>query len=226
MAKLSDLIHTLVNMSFINEYSLDAIKMTPVNLLILNGEHNQREQWIKSRGARVEQIYSYKKSGSYIRDHYTYEYIDGGRNIGSYKRVMDWIDITGKFHSEDITPNMTNYHLREVNKNARMGQMNYMEGAAFDLALLAEKLPEPYRTGYLAVAGGLSSIMHHYQQEISEYRERNIYSYTFENAINNESDEYILALLAMTVRVPDALFPLGLTARQSIIHQLTGVKPL
>jgi len=211
--------------SFINDYDLEEVKAIPAKLITLNEKHNSKEQWIKSRGARIEQKYTYEDSDSYIREYYVYTYGDGGRNISNYVRTIEWVDAVGVFYSENTTPRLTNYHLRQVNKSARNGQMDYMEGAAFDLGELALTLPEPYKTEYLAVSSGLNTVMNHYKEEIREYRERNLYTYAFEDAVNNETDPTILALHDMTVRVPDALFPLGLTAKQSIIHQLTGVEP-
>jgi len=211
--------------SFSAEYDIEEIKSTPAKLITLNEKHNFKAQWIKSRGVKVEQFYTYEDSESYIREYYTYTYTDGGRNISSYVRTIEWVDAVGLFYSEITTPDLTNYHLREVNKSARNGQIVYMEGAAYDLAELALTLPEPYKTAYTTVANGLDFIIDHYKEEIREYSERNLYSYAFENAVNNETDPAILSLLGMTVRVPDAEFPSGLTAKQSIIHQLTGVAP-
>lgn len=211
--------------SFGSDYDLEEIKSISAKLITLNGKHNSKAQWVKSRGARIEQKYIYENTPSYIREYYTYEYGDGGRNINNYIRTIEWVDASGVFYSEETTPELTSYHLREVNRSARNGQMNYMEGAAFDLGELALTLPEPYKAGYLAISDGLNLIMDHYKEEIREYRERNLYTYAFEDAVNNETDPTILALHEMIVRVPDALFPLGLTAKQSIIHQLTGVEP-
>jgi hypothetical protein len=215
-----------MNLGFNTEYGIDEVKTISAKLITLNETHNSKNQWVKSRGARIEQHYTYSNTDSYIREYYSYTYGDGGRNISDYTRTIEWVDQVGLFYSEETTPELTSYHLREVNKSARNGQMDYMEGAASDLGELALTLPEPYKTGYLAISTGLETIMQHYKEEIREYRERNLYAYTFEDAVNNETDQTILDLLAMTVRVPDVLFPLGLTAKESIIHQLTGVEPV
>lgn len=211
--------------SFASDYDLEEVKITPAKLITLNEKHNSKNQWVKSRGARIEQSYTYSDTSSYIREYYVYAYGLGGRNISSYTRTIEWVDTEGVFYSEETTPELTSYHLREVNKSARNGQMDYMEGAAYDLGELALTLPEPYKTGYLAISDGLNLIMEHYKEEIREYRERNLYTYSFEDAVNSETDPTILTLHDMIVRVPDVLFPLGLTAKQSIIHQLTGVEP-
>lgn len=215
--------------SFKSDYDLEEVKSIPAKLITLNEKHNNKQQWVKSRGARLEQTYSYEDTNSYIREYYNYTWVNEGREVSSYSRFIEWVDVVDEnpiiFHSEDTTPDLTNYHLREINKSIRNGQIDYMEGAAFDLAQLADTLPDPFKTGYLAISNNLITLLDHYKEEIREYRERNIYSYAFENAVENETDATINDLLDSMVRPPDADFPLGLTARQSIIHQLKGVVP-
>ncbi len=63
----------------------------------------------------------------------------------------------------------------------------------------------------------------HYEVQVQHYIDRG--TSEFENAVLNETDPTILSILAITAREPDTDFPNGLTVKQSIVYQLTGVKP-
>ena len=127
------------------------------------------------------------------------------------------------FFEIDTTPELDEVSIEEIMESVWKRQIRYLKVAAENLAKLAETLPEPLKTEYLDVANGSLSIMYHYREEISQY-ESHGHPY-FEDAINNENDAYILNLLSKTVRPPDSEFPVGLTAKESILHQLTGVIP-
>jgi len=209
---------------FLDEFDIEEIKSTNVMLIRLDGDKLVKKAWIKQRGVRIEQRYEDILGNVRAREFYQYTYSNGGREISSYVRKLEWID-EAVIATEVTTPDLTLHHLSEVNKSARNGQIDYLEAAAANLKMLAQTLPEPLKTQYTQIANSIDAMMGNYDSHIRKYRERNTHTMDFENAVVNEASQTILQILGLPARQPDAIFPNGLTVKQSIMYQLTGVIP-
>ena len=184
-----------------------------------------QDVWELTRGARVERLYTDPADDSLrIRDSYTYTMTDGDRVATPSTRKIEWFKTDGTVGLE-VTRNLkfSPKSLKGVQREIRQGRIDYLETAAENLRELALTLAEPEKTQYNTVADNIDNLFAHYEHDVLEYIQRG--TMAFENAVNNETDATILAILAIPARAPDADFPNGLTVKQSIIYQLTGVKP-
>lgn len=206
-------------MNLQDEYSEDELKLLDIQFLGLT-----QQPWAFKRGARLERHYTDESDNVIVLDEFVYTYSSDLRKIDSYIRTIYWKEENGNtFLSNNVTPVMSKKKLKKLNRDIRQGQLDYLEYAAEDLRELALTLPEPYQTQYTTIANSIDLLFDHYEVEIDHYIKRG--AMEFENAVNSETDAQILAVLALPARQPDAVFPLGLTVKQSIIHQLNGEMP-
>lgn len=214
---------------FLEEYDVDEIKSTDIMLIRLDGKKLTKKSWIKSRGLRQQQLYLDHTGEIRAREIYNYQYTNGGREVESYSRALEWFDNGSLICSEITTPELTFFHLKEVNKSARNGQIDYLEAAAENLKLAAANMALPLtqtqRDGYALIGNSIDLIMSHYNEQIFKYTTRNTHTMDFENAVLAEADANILQRFPLPARPADDYFPNGLTVLQSIMFQLKGVTP-
>lgn len=214
---------------FLDEYDIEEIKSTDLMLIRLSGEKLKKKSWVKSRGLRIHQDYLDSMGQLRAREFYNYQYTNGGREVETYSRSVEWYDNDQVICSEITTPEITHFHLKEVNKSARIGQIDYLEAAAENLKNVAANqsipLTDQLREGYLLIANSIDLIMDHYSSEIVKYTTRNTHTMDFEESVIYESDANILSRFPLPARPPDQFFPNGLTVLQSIMFQLRGLIP-
>jgi len=207
-----------------NEYDIEELKFINANFL----PGMRKKQWVRSRGSRIYQPYIDMQNPSFevIREVYNYTFENGLREIKDYDRFMIYHrpDDTVLLVT-DTTPDKNSDHIDDINKYCRNWQMNYLERAAKNLLNLSATLPEPYKSNFIEVSEAIEDLLDHYSDQVFKYRNRNYLSTELEDYINNETDTVILDLLSKWVKPPgtDPNFPNGLTTKQSILFQLTGV---
>ncbi len=204
---------------FIDDNSEQELKRTDIQFLGLN-----KQAWDFERGARTERLYKDDNDKVNIKDYYTYVMSTDNKDVISFERYIEWLDDNENIlFSEQLSMPQSTKSIKAINREIRQGRLDYLESGAENLRTLAETLPEPLKTQYITVADNIELLFSHYDNEIRHYIERG--TSEFEDAVNNETDSTILSILSIPVRQPDTDFPIGLTAKQSIIYQLTGVKP-
>jgi hypothetical protein len=205
-------------MDLFQEYSIQELLITDIQFLGL-----QQQAWEFSRGMRLYRNYLYPNTGVVgAKDSYIYTISEDLRSITQLTRKIEWFDASGtKIIEKDVTPQLNIKNLRELNRGIRQGRVDYLIGAAEQLAVLASSLPEPFATDFVRASYSIDVIMSIYKQQIYDYVETG--SIGFESVIKNEGNPIMQEILALNVRPPDAQFPQGLTIKSSIIHQLTGV---
>lgn len=172
----------------------------------------------------VESTYELKTDTVAIQDHYEYTLSADGKSITDLTRYIEWYDFKGNIGlTKTISENLTAKKLKSINRAIRQNRIDYLESAGEEAAIAANSVPEPYASYYTQVAAGVETLLLHYKNEVDDYINHNFMD--FENAVNNETDASIIAILDLVARQPDTEYPNGLTVKQSIIHQLTGVKP-
>ena len=106
----------------------------------------------------------------------------------------------------------------------RIRQVRYLRTTAKNLIKIAATLPDSeFKTNLTNAGNGVNMVLNHYSSEISSYEKYG--TDDWQNALEDESDPFILSILDALLRTPDDQFPNGLTGRQSILYQLTGVIP-
>ena len=200
-----------------DEYSIGELVTTNIKYLGL-----KPQVWGFSRGSKTIRDYLYENDNIAGKIRYDYTYKDGLREIATVKRHIDLYDSEGNiFFTQDITKPMNITQLKRLNYEIREGRMNYLREAAKDLPQFSPFVPEPYKTDFLKGPDAVEMLSNYYRAEMDEYEKSG--SKDFENKVLNESNEFMLNVLNLNVRPPDNLFPTGLTIKQSILHQLTGV---
>ena len=234
-------------MNLLEEHTEDELRLIDANLLPLN-----KKMWTFSRGARELQEYKDALGNINIREKYNYIWTNDNREILDFSREFTFLDDSGVplFDPIDTTPDKNSLLIDEINESIRRRQIRYLRTATKALEEGANSLPQSvdqltlnhlmsiqavhpnyntpelynkYRQGLLNAALGLNYLLNHYSTEILNYE--NFGTMDFENAILNETDITALSVLDATLRSPDSKFPNGLTGRQSILYQLTGVIP-
>ena len=206
-------------MDLFEEYSKEELLTTNVQFLGL-----VQGAWNFSRGARTERLYKSQTGPDFVqvKDFYEYTYTNGLRNIASYVRKLQWFRKDGTVGLEkDVTPVLNIKNKKKLNRDIRQGRIDYMVAAAEELGQLSPFVPEPYKSDFLRATDSVDLILKQYEGEIVHYIDNGVMG--FEDAINNEGNPVLLEVLDLGFRPPDTLFPTGLTMKQSIIHQLTGV---
>ena len=180
-----------------------------------------KKSWSFSRGAKTERFFLFSENKA-IRTFFEYEMTPDNRSIKKItKKEIEWLNTKQvAIYKKDVTPAYNKKDLALINRQARQGRIDYLESSAETLRETAEALPEPYKSQYLLVANGIDMIFDAYSIDINEYISRG--SIGFEEAVLNETNTDIISIFNIVVRPPDALYPKGLTVKQSIIHQLTG----
>lgn len=206
-------------MNLLEEYSLSELILTDIQFLGLD-----QKAWEFSRGMRKNRDYCDDLDNVIVKDSYEYVLSNGNRDVESYTRKIEWFEEDGTLIQEKMLSVPQNIKsIKSVNREIRQGRVDYLEAAADELRVLADSLPEPYKTQYITVADSIDLLFTHYDVEITHYIQRG--TMEWETAVINESDPQISAILAIQTRQPDADFPNGLTVQQSIIHQMTGEVP-
>ena len=205
-------------MDLFKEYSKDELLRTNIQFLGL-----VQHAWEFSRGARTQRIYTCADANNAmcVRDFYDYVMVNGDRDIESYTRKLQWFDSNGEVQLErDITPVLNIKNKKKLNRDIRQGRLDYMIAAAEELVEAAPLVPEPYATDFAKAKYSIDLIINQYETEITHYI--NTGTREWEEIIKNESNPIMLEVLSLKVRIPDELFPQGLTIKQTILHQLTG----
>lgn len=208
-------------MNLLDVYSENELKTINVNHLGL-----KKRDWDSKRGARTEQKYSDPEDLNIPNAIEIYNNIwsDDGRRLLDFTRELQWLNDDGSLIIKvDTTPLITAMMLEEIMESVWRRQVRYLVTAARELYNIAQTLPEPLKTQYETISSGVNTILNHYSEQIAKYESHGLPD--FENSVNNETDPTILELLDLPVRPADEEFPNGLTAKESIIHQLTGVIP-
>lgn len=204
---------------FIDDESLGQLIRTDIQFLGL-----EQQAWEFIRGARTQRVYLDSNQLVNICDSYTYVYAADSRSVVSMERRIAFFDENGvEIHGIDISKPQNVKSIKVLNRELRQGQLDYLEAGAENLRGLAETVAEPTKSQFIQIADSIDVLFSHYEVQVDHYIQRG--TMEFEEAINNESDAAILAILALPGRLPDAEFPSGLTVKESIIYQLTGVKP-
>ena len=75
------------------------------------------------------------------------------------------------------------------------------------------------------ISNSINTLFNYYDKEVNHYERRG--TKEFENALNTETDEFIVNILNTTAVFPgqDPTFPAGATVKESILYQLTGDVP-
>lgn len=204
-------------LNLLDEFSIDELKTTEVKYLDL-----ERQKWNFSRGAKTTREYLCENGSKAIEISYAYTYSNDLRDIESVTRHIEMFDSSGNmFFDRDITKPLNVTQIGDLNEEIRRGRVHYLREAAKDLPSFSPFVPEPYKTDFLRGPSAVELLNRYYRDEMSSYMDSN--TLDFENAILSESNTLMLEALNLNVRPPDVLFPTGLTIKQSIIHQLTGV---
>jgi len=224
-----------------DNYDESELKTIPIkNLAVAEGL--DRRPWVFTRGAKVSREYLNAEGEPEIRVVYDYEWIadeDGKhRRINGYNQRVDFLDSKGSVFQSNEVPNSLNVkNIKEINRAIRQGRMDYLESGAeqlregaAQLKALAENTDGEAKVQYLTLAGqydfianSIDLLFNHYRTQVTDYISRG--TMDFETDVNNETDAAIIQILNLPARQPDDLFPKGLTVKQSIMFQLTGVKP-
>lgn len=204
----------------INEYDDSELKSRTIKTFVAEGA--VREPWGFSRGAKTERFY--KTEGKIlIRVYYSYNYKNGFRDVADLDQYIQYYDSNETvFLTIDLNKQLSIKGLAALNREIRQGRIDYMVEAGKELAQVALIVPEPYATAFTNAAAAVPLILEYYHNEIADYIAIPENS-DFEDAVNGESNQDILDLFTLMVRPPDADFTEGLTMKESILHQLTGV---
>ena len=199
------------------EYSLDELKIINIKHLGLT-----IKPWEFSRGTKTYREYLYDNGSVAIKVVYNYTYTDGERSILPPTRHIDFYDNNGAiFHTSDINKELNIKQLSTLNRDIRQGRIDYMKSAARSLPAFSPYVPEPYKSDFLKGPDAVEVIEFYYKSEMENYVNEG--TMALENRVNAETNVFILEVLNLSVRPPDALFPNGLTIKDTFIHQLTGV---
>ena len=223
----------------IDDESLETLLRTHIKALGLT-----KGIWSFSRGQKLERIYTEAENGVInIKISHIYEYEDESdnkeRTVKSDAKLLEWIDSEGSvIQSRTIDGSLNFTNKRDINEKIRKNRIGFLESQAQTLADLAETLPEPTKSQYLAIAGLIDAIFDVYSQEIYDYETRN--KRDFEDVITSDynyvdngdpEDEIntiklqIKSIWDVIVVAPDSKFPIGMTVHQSILYQLNGTIP-
>lgn len=208
-------------MNLLQEYSEQELRETNANLLPL-----KKKKWKFNRGARTEQHYVDSEGNVNAKETYIYTWSEDGRQVIDFTRSFVFMDDEGEplFDEIDTTPDKDAITIEEINEAIRARQIRYLRTTAKSLKALADTLPaSPFKDALINASSGVNLVLGHYSVQINLYEK---YGTTdWEDAMDSESDPTILFILDSVLRQPDVDFPNGLTGRQSILFQITGVKP-
>ena len=205
-------------MDLFEEYSDSELKVINIQFLGL-----KQKAWEFSRGMRLYRDYMYPDDDTLlaVKDEYSYTMDADNRGFTGLTRTIRWYDRNGVEQlSKDVTPELNIKNIKTLNREVRQGRIDYMVAAAEELAILSQVVPEPFATDFLKASNNIDVLLKYYEIEINHYIQNN--RMDFDLAINNEANAAMIEILGLMVRPPDALFPTGLTIKQSIMHQLTG----
>lgn len=201
------------------EYGNSELLITDIQFLGL-----KKQPWKFSRGARTERTYLYDDGSIAVKDSYTYTMSIDGKQILSAERKLEWYDDQAvKIIEKNISQDLNIKGLKSLNREVRQGRIDYLEAAAEQLKAAAPHVPEPYSSEFDEAGDSIEVLFKNYEIEITHYIQRG--TDEFKKAINEEVNPIMLKILNLQSYIPDAEFPTGLTIKQAIIYQLTGVKP-
>ena len=203
-------------MDLFDEYDESELKRIPVKNLGL-----KRKPWTFSRGRKLSREIWDENDDKKIEVVMDYVFSDGNRISTPISRTINWYKMDGTIGCTITDPlEYSIKDLESIHREIRQGRIDYMTSAAKALADLSATMQEPYKTSFLQASQSVDAILDHYEVQINHYIQRN--TMEFEDAVRNETDIAILDMLNLMVRPPDAEFSAGLTAKQTILHQLTG----
>lgn len=204
-------------MKLFDQYGEDELKIIPIK----NIPGLIRQPWVFTRGMLLYREAKDSNDKLRARIEYTYTIEDSGRQAYPHSRTIKWYKEDGTVGLEKT--DLLKYSVKDLKhekRKVRQARMDYMEGAAEELANLSLTMPEPYKTSFMEASQAVENILNHYEVEIDHYIKRG--DMNFENAVRNETDSNIISVLNLIVRPPDTQFSQGLTIKQTILHQLTG----
>ena len=203
-------------MDLFDNYSDQELLITNIQFLGL-----KQLAWDFTRGMRTVREYHYPNDTIAVRDVYAYTLTADNRGVDAMTRTLEWYDASGALRlTKDVTPDLNIKNKKTINREIRQGRIDYMIAAAEELAQLSLVMPEPFASDFERASNSIDIILKHYELEINHYISNG--SEEFEKAVNEEDNPVMMEILSLMVRPPDALFPTGLTIKESIIHQLTG----
>lgn len=202
-----------------DRYSIEELEVIDIQFLGLI-----KKDWEFARGARTQRLYMYDENNVAIKDCYDYTMSADGRTVVSYTRTIFWYDLEGnEIMQKDVSPDLSAKKINTLNRDIRYGRIDWLQTAGEQLAAAVPYVPEPYATDFDKASKSLNLLFSYYDKQVRVYEDRG--TLDFENAVLNESDAIILEILALQAYLPDAIFPTGLTIKDSIIYQLTGATP-
>jgi len=202
-----------------NEYSEQELLVTDIQFLGLT-----QHPWEYIRGAKTDRLYYCEDGNVLVKHSYTYTMVNDNRDMKDIHVKIEWFDENGVNKlTKEFDKMLNNKRRKELNREIRQGRIDHMESEAEALRELAQTLPEPQKTEYTTVADNIDFIFETYEVEIDHYIKRG--TMDFENAVKSESDPNILNILNLQALQPQPNFPNGMTVKESIIYQLTGVIP-
>lgn len=206
-------------MDLFNEYSEEELLTIDIQFLGL-----EQHPWDYKRGAKTDRLYYCSDENVLVKHSYSYTTTNGNRDIQDVHVKIEWFNELGEIKlTKEYDKLLNNKRRKELNREIRQGRIDHMESEAEILREYAQTLPEPYKTQYTTVADNIDFIFETYSTQIDSYIKRG--TLDFETAVLVETDSTMVAILNLEALPPETDFPNGMTVKESIIYQLTGVIP-
>lgn len=175
--------------------------------------------WVIKRGRREERLYLDETGKIVVRDKYVY--VESNSGVKSYDRIIEWLypDQTVAY-SKTVKTDSAVGSVTKLNRYIRQNQIDFLLDSGDGLRAQAELVPEPTKSQLLFVADSIDTLMKHYEYEVDYYIKRG--GTGFADAVNNETDANILALLAIVVPKNDGSGEYW-TVKDSILNQIVLV---
>jgi len=180
-------------------------QLSSLEMKILTGLDKQ--PWTKDQQRKNSREYNYAGIPAVI---IRFTYVLEGKKIKSFQKFIEWLKADGNVGiSKDITPDDGVGKIIKLNKSIREDQIDYLREQGDILRETAELFPEPTKSQYIQVADSVDLLLLHYDAPITEYEKTG--DSAFKDAIDNETDATILAILAIIVNtelqnVKDVIF--------------------
>lgn len=187
-------------------YSLEDVAQTDVTLIGMT-----QTPWTIEKGMRTQREYLNDLSEVVVRFTYTYD-LDSNLQIVSVNRSIQYMDLLGEIGVEkDILKDLSDTQIISLNREVRQNQIDDLRGRGGALRATAVGLPEPAKSQYIHVADSVDLLWEHYNTD--EYVKTG--GTSFKDAVENETDPTILAILAIVVTAE------GTTVDESILFEIS-----
>lgn len=173
--------------------------------------------WVIKKGRREERLYLDEASKIVVRDKYIY--VESTNGVKSYDRIIEWLFADGTVaFSKTVKTDSAVGSVTKLNRYIRQNQIDFLLDSGDGLRAQAELVPEPTKSQLIFVADSIDTLMKHYEYEVDYYIKRG--GTGFSDAVNNETDSNILALLGIVVPKNDGSGEYW-TVKDSILGQIT-----